>query len=233
MSAPTLPAPVSRRGLERLAALESIIDAGLNSFLDTGNALIEIRDGKLYLEHAETFEAYCTERWGLSRARSYELIDAAEITSALSGMPDTPTPANPRQANALRPLKGKPESAAEAMRKANEVTGGKPTAKAITDAVKDELAKQNAKAAKKQKDKAELDKLKEQHTPAGFDPKAEKKRLEERGNWSGHCREIAKLRDASTFVEDHRADFTKRHIEQAERAYAWLDLFLLTYREAE
>lgn len=217
--------------LRSIEELEEIIGRGLETFVEVGDALAQVRDGKLYLTFAPTFEAYCSERWGLSRKRAYDLIGAAETVAELSPIGDTPMPANEAQARELRPLKGKPESAAEAMRKANEATDGKPTAKAIADAVKDEVAKQQAEQTKKADDKAAIDKLHDEHRPEGFDPKLEEKRVTERGKWSELCREIAKFRSAADFVTDHRADFTKRHIEQAERAYAWLDEFLLEYRE--
>lgn len=207
--------------------LEEVIGRGLETFVEVGDALAEVRDAKLYLQFHPTFEAYCSERWGLTRKRAYDLIGAAESVNELSPMGDTPKPTNERQARELAPLKGQPESAAAAMRAANEATGGKPTAKAIADAVKDEKAKQQQKAD----DNAAIRDLNDKYQPEGFDPKANERLLEERGRWSTNCREIGKLRDAASFLADHKSDLTPRLIEQAERAYAWLDEFLLVIQE--
>ncbi len=62
----------------RLEHNEAIIEKGLNTFVDVGNALAEIRDGKLYRDTHGTFEDYCQERWGISLPRAYQFIEAAE-----------------------------------------------------------------------------------------------------------------------------------------------------------
>jgi len=212
-----------------LEELEDIIGRGLETFKEVGDALAQVRDGRLYLEHAETFEQYCSDRWGLKRQRAYELIDAAAIANAVSEISDTPPVARESHAKALAPLKDDPKTAAEAVRKANEATGGKPTAKAIADAVADEVAKQEQKA----EDNAAIRDLNAKHQPEGFDEAQNQRDLEQRGRWSSNCREIAGLPGAAEFIARHRDLLTKRHIDQAERAYAWLDEFLLEYREAK
>lgn len=83
----------------RLAELETVIERGLATFVDVGNALLAIRDARLYRQSHDTFEDYCRGRWGMSRPRAYQLIQAAEIGSNLSTIVDTP----PRESQ-LRPL---------------------------------------------------------------------------------------------------------------------------------
>ena len=68
----------------RLRLLEQVIERGLTTFVEVGNALLEIRDSRLYKDSFSTFEDYCRERWGMSRPRAYPLIEAAEIMSNLS-----------------------------------------------------------------------------------------------------------------------------------------------------
>lgn len=47
--------------------------------LDVGQALARIRDGRRYrLEGFDTFEDYCRERWGFSRVRAHQMIEAKE-----------------------------------------------------------------------------------------------------------------------------------------------------------
>jgi hypothetical protein len=115
-----------------LAACEQIIERGLRSFTEVGIALITIRDGRLYRASYPTFEAYCADRWGFSRPRAYELINATEVHRALSAMADTPVPENERQARQLNGLE--PEQAAEVMHEAHQATNGKPTAASIAEA---------------------------------------------------------------------------------------------------
>ncbi len=50
-----------------LAELEAVMERGLVTFIEVGTALLEIDDGRLYLESHATFEEYLWERWGASR----------------------------------------------------------------------------------------------------------------------------------------------------------------------
>ncbi|MCA9130599.1 MAG: hypothetical protein KDB22_26100 [Planctomycetales bacterium] len=59
-----------------LAKQEARIERGL---VDAGNALLVIRDEKLYRVEHRTFEDYVKSRWGLSRSRAYQLIEASEV----------------------------------------------------------------------------------------------------------------------------------------------------------
>ncbi len=67
----------------RLRDCEKIISIGLHAFVEVGNALIEIRNQKLYRVNFQTFEHYCRERWQLKRQRAYEMMEAAEIVQSL------------------------------------------------------------------------------------------------------------------------------------------------------
>lgn len=66
-----------------LTSLEKRIERGLAVFREVGEALMEIRDSRLYRETHATFEAYCRERWQIERARAYQLIGAVEVVRAL------------------------------------------------------------------------------------------------------------------------------------------------------
>lgn len=69
--------------ISKLDKLEKVIQIGLQTFVDVGSALGEIREEKLYLRDFDTFEAYCQSRWGWSRQRSNQLISAAELVEKL------------------------------------------------------------------------------------------------------------------------------------------------------
>ena len=83
---------------------------GRRIFFSVGNALLTIRDGKLYRaslacdgKRVGTFEEYCQERWNISRPRAYQLIGAAEAVSTMVDKGIEP-PATERQARPLAKL---------------------------------------------------------------------------------------------------------------------------------
>jgi hypothetical protein len=80
---------------QRLDELEARIQQGLETFIDVGQALLEVRDRKLYeLRSYATFDTYCRNYLGISRQRGYQLMDAAEVAKNLSTIVDTALPAN-------------------------------------------------------------------------------------------------------------------------------------------
>lgn len=62
-----------------LANREASIEAGIETFVEVANALIDIRDARLYRETLATFEEYCRQRWGFSDRSGRHLIAAADI----------------------------------------------------------------------------------------------------------------------------------------------------------
>lgn len=115
----------------RLAACESVIRAGLANFVEVGNALLEIRDGKLYRETHSTFEAYCKERWSMARNYANKMIAASQVVASLGTT--VPKPTSERQVRPLAHLP--PEEQNRVWEKALEIGGGKPTAKDVEKAV--------------------------------------------------------------------------------------------------
>jgi len=83
-----------------LALHESVIAAGLVTFIEVGSALLSIREGKLYRATHKTFEAYCTARWGMAKSQAYRLIAAVGVIENLSPQGDV-LPESERQARAL------------------------------------------------------------------------------------------------------------------------------------
>lgn len=87
-----------------LAGHEEIIAAGVKSFIDVGNSLMAIRDEKLYAKEHDTFEEYCSKRWGFAKSRAYQYIESAVVVRDLSTIVDTKTdvfPENEAQARAI------------------------------------------------------------------------------------------------------------------------------------
>jgi len=86
---------------EGFAEAEATIEAGLSTFIDVGIALLAIRDAHGYrLRGYDTFGEYCQERWGFSRQRAYQLMDAAQVASTIVDAP----PLHEGQARELAPL---------------------------------------------------------------------------------------------------------------------------------
>ena len=70
--------------IRSLQELEAVIGRGIKSFIDTGLALAEIRDQRLYRVDFATFEDYCQKKWNWTRQRSNQLIDAARVAVNLT-----------------------------------------------------------------------------------------------------------------------------------------------------
>lgn len=97
-----------------LTLLESVIEIGLNAFHRAGNALVDIRDRRLYRQHYTTFEEYCRERWGFSKTHANRLIGASSVAENL-----TPLGVKPESESHLRPLTGlEPEQQREVWQEA-------------------------------------------------------------------------------------------------------------------
>lgn len=64
--------------IEILDQLEAIVQPGLGTYVDVGDALAEIRDRHLYRDSHPSFEAYVRERWGVDVANGNSLAQTAE-----------------------------------------------------------------------------------------------------------------------------------------------------------
>jgi len=112
----------------RLVELEGKISSGLQTFVDVGEALMEIRDSRLYrgVEH-KTFEAYCREKWNFSKPYATQLIGAAKVVRNIETVAIATVPKTESQARPLAKLPAEQQPAA--WEKAVEKAGGEqPTA---------------------------------------------------------------------------------------------------------
>ena len=120
-----------------LTECEQVIERGLKTFVEVGQALLVIREGRLYKDTHSSFDAYCSERWGWDRRRASEFIIGAEL-SVITDSLGVPAPVNVEQVKALSPLRDAPEVMAQVMEEvaaAAEAAGSKVTAQQIKDAV--------------------------------------------------------------------------------------------------
>ena len=100
---------------DRLVELEQAVDRGLQTFVEVGQALAEIRERKLYRASHDTFERYCRERWGFTRRRALQFIDAAAVTTLVVNA-GLPAPTHEAQARELVPLRKRPDEPETASR---------------------------------------------------------------------------------------------------------------------
>jgi hypothetical protein len=138
-----MPAELSRKDKEVLRRCEEIIDRGLSTFLDVGNALLTIRDAKLYTATHDTFEAYCRERWDFTARRARQLMEAAEVCRDLNeevNKSGTMVPLSERQVRPLTALP--PEERRDAWEEAkSSAPDGKVTGKHVQEVVDRKLGK--------------------------------------------------------------------------------------------
>lgn len=119
-----------------LAALERRIEKGVRVFHEVGQALLDIRDQRLYRQTHETFEAYLRERWDMARDRAYQLMGAAEVVKVI---PEGPV--NEAQARELVPvIHAQGAEVAKQVWERATSTGRPVTAQIVREAAKEVLA---------------------------------------------------------------------------------------------
>jgi len=121
----------------RLFQLEETIRQGLNTFVDVGNALLEIRDKRLYRQDYSTFEEYCNKQWSFSRDYAKKLMRSADVIANLEN--DTIVSFLPKTESQTRPLTSlEPAEQVEAWKRVITSTPeGKITAAVVLKAAKE------------------------------------------------------------------------------------------------
>lgn len=123
--------------LSTLAGCEAVIERGLGTFVEVGEALLAIRNARLYRESHGTFEGYCRERWGMERAHAYRQIQSAEVAALVSPVGDIPSE---RVARELAPLRDEPEQMREVWQEARAEAGERePTAAIVREKVSNKM----------------------------------------------------------------------------------------------
>lgn len=119
-----------------LTACEQAIDHLRLAFWAAGKALAVIRDRRLYRTTHTTFEEYVQERWEMSRAQAYRLIEAWPLAERIGTSPIGDTRLNETQIRALLPVAKKhgEDAAAEVYRTVAEADGVRVTAQLLADA---------------------------------------------------------------------------------------------------
>jgi len=131
--------PMSSDEEASLKECEETIERGLGSFIEVGNALITIRDGRLHRQTHKTFEAYCRDRWGVTRHMAYRKMEAAVAAENVANCQHDgevlPMPGNECQARPLTKLSN-PDEQRRAWQSAVETApDGKVTGKHVEHVV--------------------------------------------------------------------------------------------------
>jgi hypothetical protein len=104
--------PLSAGEQSDLSTCEAALDNLRMAFWAAGKALQTVRDGRLYRSGYATFEDYVEQRWDMSRAQAYRLIEAWPLAERLSPIGDTITESQVRE---LLPVAGRHGTAAAAV----------------------------------------------------------------------------------------------------------------------
>jgi hypothetical protein len=132
----TSQSPLNPAEKKRLTKCEKAIKKGKKAFLEVGNALREIKAGKLYRVKYNTFAEYCEKEWKFCRVTANRYAEASKVDEALKKEPNG-TVAIPNSVSQCRSLNGKPaDTIIEVAKKVKDKVGdGKATAKDFEDAM--------------------------------------------------------------------------------------------------
>jgi hypothetical protein len=105
--------------IKRLYECEIIIKTGMQTFIEVGKALTEIRDKKLFRKDFKTFDEYCKTKWKFDKTYASRLINSQPVIQNLLTMGNT-LPESERQTREL--LKLSPDEQKEVWQKVIEVS---------------------------------------------------------------------------------------------------------------
>lgn len=135
---------------------ELVIKQGFETFIEVGQALLTIREKRLYRLEFATFEEYCRERWKMARQRAHQMIEATNVIKQLSTIVDI-IPQTESQARPLTQLK--PEAQQQAWKEVvqqSKISGEPITSQKVKEVVDTfKQAKENYRELR-QKQKTEI-----------------------------------------------------------------------------
>lgn len=178
-----------------------------------------------------TWADYVGAEFDMSRGHAYRLIDQArvirEIEQVVSPYGDTTVSLPEATARDIKPHLA---SVTEGIKKklAEEATA--PAPDRVQEIVAEVITEERDKAKARAEDREAMRDLAAAAKAAGVDD--DEDRVRQRGEFSRLCRDLSNLPEPAAFIGRQREFLTERHIAQAERAYAWLDSFLLDIRES-
>jgi hypothetical protein len=124
--------------------LDQQVRDGVTAFMESGKALMVIRDGELWRAgNFESWDSYCQAIAGFTKRHANRLISAVEIRDDLAKVgPKGPTLVLPQSETQLRPLTkiDDPEARRSIWKKSVEDSGGQPTSKTVSAKVVEYLS---------------------------------------------------------------------------------------------
>jgi hypothetical protein len=139
--------PLPEPEFRRLEQCEIALRSTLRKLIfEAGAALLTIRDEHLYRATHPTFEAYCRDRWGISRSYAWRLVGAAERVKLLPAADDVARPTSEFQVRPFLTLA--PEVFPKAWRLVlKQAAGGKVTVKILRSVVRQFTRKKRGRRA--------------------------------------------------------------------------------------
>ncbi len=211
--------PADLRVARRLADLESVIERGKTAFVEVGEALIEIRESKLYRLSYSTFDAYCKSRWGWSARYGQQLVDAATVVREIG--PGVRIPEYEKHARALVPLVDQPEVMRDVWAgviERAEQTDTPVTGPVIRNAVRDYIRGQAASS------EAEI-----QQAAAGMTDEQRAslhpEMMRQRGELVRLIRDLGALSEPVAFAKLHGPYLPSNFLAEVAFATGWLEFF--------
>jgi len=129
--------PIAAMSRQRKASRFEVLKHQIKSWWDdrfkVGEALLEIREQKLYRADYETFDEFCESEYGFKRAHAYRLIEFADVKASVQMSPIGDKLVRESQARALAPVPE--EKRVEVLTEAAKAPGP-VTAKRITEAAR-------------------------------------------------------------------------------------------------
>jgi hypothetical protein len=114
---------------------EEVIEKGMSTFVEVGQALARIREGKLYRDTHGTFAAYVKERWGHTRRWAELTIQSATASQRVNDANNCSHSAPANEAQARELAKAPPEKQADIWAEVVEEHGEEVTAAKVAEAV--------------------------------------------------------------------------------------------------
>lgn len=195
---------LAKNEASQLAKCEKAIEKGLGTFVEVGQALLDIRDGKLYRASYKTFESYCKERWDISRPRAYQLIEGAktvQVIAAATGE-DLSTAVDKISERHAREMSQDPVGVAAEI--VERYTQGEEIADVAQDIAARKRAEKEQERAARKAEQAENDALREQNRQALPDAIKRYEAVKEAAisrKATAVADEIAELREANAALE--------------------------------
>lgn len=130
--------PLTEAEQQLLAECEAIIEKGFKTFIMVCDALVDVRDKKLYRASHKTFQDYCADRWKMTARHANRLmlsgpvVKNIESEQLVSSVP-VAVPQNEAQTRPLQPLTKEKQVAAARIVAEKQ---GKHTAKDFKEAAK-------------------------------------------------------------------------------------------------